>query len=88
MSRKRHSAPAPQDGTVNPDLLAQLSATLWLPHDLDETEKAARMAAESPAGGQRTGRRHRVYARRPDGGDPRTNPEMPAPVHGARPVAR
>ena len=47
MSRKRDSAPAPQDGTVNPDLLAQLSATLWLPHDLDETEKAARMAAAS-----------------------------------------
>ncbi len=36
---------APADGAVNPDLLAQLANTLWLPQDLDEAARAARMAA-------------------------------------------
>ena len=45
--RAKSSAPTPQDGAVNPDLLAQLARTLWLPHDLDAAEKAARLAAAS-----------------------------------------
>ncbi len=36
---------APPAGAVTPDLLAQLSATLWLPHDMDEGTRAGRMAA-------------------------------------------
>ena len=46
-SKPSAPAPAPQDGIVYSDLLAQLARTLWLPHDLDETEKAARLAAAS-----------------------------------------
>ena len=38
---------APREGGVYSDLLAQLARTLWLPHDLDEMEKAARLAAAS-----------------------------------------
>ncbi len=36
---------APPDGAVNPDLLAQLANTLWLPHDKDEGTRGVRMAA-------------------------------------------
>lgn len=50
-----------RDGGVSPDLLAQLTRTLWLPHDLSETERDARRAAAhalvadiGPAGGVET----------------------------------
>ena len=36
---------AARDGGVNPDLLAQLEATLWLPHDMDSGTHSQRMAA-------------------------------------------
>jgi hypothetical protein len=36
---------AAEDGGVSPDLQAQLEATLWLPHDVNEEEKAARRTA-------------------------------------------
>ena len=35
----------PEDAGVSPDLLAQLENTLWLPHDLDEGIRTARLAA-------------------------------------------
>ncbi len=35
----------PEDTGVSPDLLAQLTQTLWLPHDMDEGTRAARIAA-------------------------------------------
>ncbi len=44
-SRPSASENAPPDGAVTPDLLAQLSATLWLPHDMDEGTRGVRMAA-------------------------------------------
>ena len=47
MPKKRRSTTrnTPPDGAVTPDLLAQLSATLWLPHDMDEGTRTARLAA-------------------------------------------
>ena len=47
MTKDNHSVcqNAPPDGAVTPDLLAQLAATLWLPHDMDEGTRGARMAA-------------------------------------------
>ena len=44
-SKPAAAKPAPREGGVYADLLAQLARTLWLPHDLDEMEKAARLAA-------------------------------------------
>ncbi len=52
---------APPGGAINPDLLSQLSNTLWLPDGMDEKQRAARIqAAQSmladidPAGGIET----------------------------------
>lgn len=45
MTDTHHTDHAPEDAGVTPDLLAQLENTLWLPHDLDETERGVRLAA-------------------------------------------
>ena len=45
MTDAHHTANAPPDGAVTADLLAQLENTLWLPQDLDQGTRAARLAA-------------------------------------------
>ena len=47
MTQKHHAKPTtnPPNGAVTPDLLAQLADTLWLPHDMDKKQRAARIAA-------------------------------------------
>ena len=47
MSKKHRSTAriAPPDGAVSADLLAQLENTLWLPQDMDEAIRTARLAA-------------------------------------------
>ncbi len=45
MTETQDTQDAPQDEAVDPDLLAQLTHTLWLPHDMDEATRGVRMAA-------------------------------------------
>ncbi len=45
MTETQDTGHAAEDGGVTPGLLAQLSNTLWLPHQLDEATRAARRAA-------------------------------------------
>ncbi len=45
MTETQDTGHAAEDGGVTPGLLAQLKNTLWLPHDMDEGYRAARMAA-------------------------------------------
>ena len=72
---------AARDGGVNTDLLAQLEATLWLPHDMDSGTHSQRMAAARATNQARA--LHRGHAGVPDGGGPRGGHGAPRPVYGA-----
>ena len=77
---------AARDGGVNTDLLAQLEATLWLPHDMDSGTHSQRMAAARAI--NQTRPLHRGHVGVPDGGGSRGGHGVPRPVHGARGIAR
>jgi hypothetical protein len=45
MTDTHHTEHATEAGAVTPELLARLSATLWLPHDMDQAAREARLEA-------------------------------------------